>query len=470
MRHKLWVRLTLAFLLVALAAVVSIAILINAAVEDRFRGYIDRETSTLAAIRVVPLLETYFAENGTWEGAETVLPGPGSGAASEGQGTGNAEHEGRAGQGTGRGGVRYTIIDAAGRIVIAPAGEPAGGLASADLLDAAIALEQDGEVVGWLVVETPGQSALSSAQADFLSQVQNALIVVTVVASLLALVVGVALSRVLSKPLYALAEAARAVARGSLGKTVPVQPGYASEIAGLTESFNQMSLALAAGEEQRQRMAADIAHELRTPLSVMRGQLQAMMDEVRPPSMEHIAGVYDQTLHLARLVEDLRTLTLAESGHLPMEMQACSLSDLLLRAARMFEPLAEDASLTLRTEIAPDLAPVRCDPDRMMQVLGNLLANALRHTTPGGDILLMARPLGKHVRVAVSNTGVTLTPEQAGRVFDRFWRADESRSRDRGGSGLGLSISREIVRLHGGDLRVELEPDRTSFVFELPIA
>jgi signal transduction histidine kinase len=230
-----------------------------------------------------------------------------------------------------------------------------------------------------------------------------------------------------------------------------------------------MSASLSESETLRQRMAADTAHELRTPLSVMRSQLQSMLDGVRPTTVENVAGVYDQTLHLTRLVEDLRTLTQAEAGHLPLESQPHAPGDLVQRAADLFMPLAEDASLTLRAEIDRELPAIQVDADRIQQVLGNLLANALRHTDAGGTITLAVRSVDDRIQFRVSNSGVTLNPADANQVFERLWRADDSRSRDRGGSGLGLSIARQLVRLHGGDIRAEVDEKQTHFVFELPV-
>ena len=324
--------------------------------------------------------------------------------------------------------------------------------------------------VGWLLVEAQGLTVLSEAQADFLAQVRRTMIWAGLLAGTVALLVGLLASQVIARPLNGLTRAAGAVATGQLGAQAPPAPRAPEEIQTLRQTFNQMSRKLEAAESQRRRLTADVAHELRTPLSVMRGQLQAMLDKLHPADEAHIAVVYDQTLHLARLVDDLHTLTRAESGHLPLSMQAVDPVALVQRTAAMFEPLAQDAEIALRVDVPDALPAVNADGDRLRQVLANLLTNALRHTDAGGTIRLAAARNGSGVRLTVANSGETLTPEQAQRVFDRFWRADDSRQRDRGGAGLGLAIAREIVTLHGGDIQVEVGGGETAFHVTLPAA
>jgi signal transduction histidine kinase len=260
------------------------------------------------------------------------------------------------------------------------------------------------------------------------------------------------------------------VASGALSSRVPISQTHAVEVRSLAESFNHMLQSLAEEEATRQRLTADIAHELRTPISVMRSQLQAMLDGVSLTDAEHVAIVFDQVLHLTRLVDDMRLLTQAEAGQLALERRLIAPAALLEQAQTLFEPLAQDAELTLASTCDPDLPDVFGDPDRLQQVLANLVTNSLRHTEPGGTITLSAVSSESGVVFTVANSGVTLTPEQAKHVFDRFWRADEARSRDRGGAGLGLAISRQIVQLHGGTMRVEVDSETTRFLFDLPVA
>lgn len=193
------------------------------------------------------------------------------------------------------------------------------------------------------------------------------------------------------------------------------------------------------------------------------------MDGVYPLDVEHVAVAYEQTLHLNRLVEDLRLLTQAEAGRLPLKFELLAPDELLQRAATRFAPLAQDAGVNLVDAADAALPSIRADRGRLLQVFDNLLTNALRHTPAGGVIRLHATQTAGGVRFVVANTG-EIDAETAAHLFDRFWRADEARSRDAGGSGLGLAITRQLVRLHQGEIRVEAGEGETRFVIELPVA
>ncbi|MBN1287622.1 MAG: HAMP domain-containing protein [Anaerolineae bacterium] len=298
----------------------------------------------------------------------------------------------------------------------------------------------------------------------------NWLIIAALGAGLMAVVASAILSRQLTRPLYALTHAARGLTANRLGRQVEVKG--TAEMRELAEAFNQMSRSLAESEALRQRMTADIAHELRTPVSVLRGHIEAILDGVFPADTEHLAVAYDQVIHLARLIEDLRLLTQAEAGSLPLELVEIAPDDLVAQAVERFAPLAIDAEIALTQEIASGLPAVYVDVDRIQQVLGNLLSNALRHTPggPEGRVILRVAQHDHMVRFAVLNTGQGLRPEQARHVFERFWRAEDARERDSGGSGLGLAITKQLVALHGGQIWVESGPGQTAFTFTLPAA
>jgi len=234
-------------------------------------------------------------------------------------------------------------------------------------------------------------------------------------------------------------------------------------------AFNEMAEALQRSEQLRQNMIADIAHELRTPLSVIQGNLQAMLDGVYPMNEEEIAHIYDETLLLNRLVTDLRALTQAEAGQLHLNLVPTEPGELVSSMAETFREAAREKNIMLETAITPGLPTILADPDRLRQVFANLISNALRHTPAGGVITLAAQPAGDGVRFSVSDTGPGLTPEEQAHVFERFWRADASRSRDKGGSGLGLTIARYLIEAHGGEMGVESEPGQgATFWFVLP--
>jgi two-component system sensor histidine kinase BaeS len=238
-----------------------------------------------------------------------------------------------------------------------------------------------------------------------------------------------------------------------------------------------MAAALSANERQRQQLFADIAHELRTPLSIIRGQLEAMLDGVLELSPENLGLAHEETILLGRLVEELRALSLAESGQLPLDKHLLDVGTVAGGMQAAFDPLAEAEGIRLELVVEPDLPEVFADEARLRQVLGNLLSNALRHASQGDasdpEVRLVVAAKGSPavVRVSVSDNGPGLPAEAQQHVFDRFWRADAGRSRDRGGSGLGLAISRGIVIAHGGQIWAESAPGTgATFTFELPVA
>ncbi len=460
--RRLWVRLALAFLLVTWGAIGAVALVVRQATDASFRSYLNQQEVSRFDEAALARLVDYYAAQGNWTGADgLLLPG----AAAAGRGGENGQG---AGIGARRGGAQTLLADADGVVVAATDPARIGTRLDDALRARAAALTLDGQTVGLLVVDTPGAQALGSAEVTFLAQTSTWLAVAAVVAGALALLTGIALAWVLTRPLDRLTEAVHDLGSGDLGRQVPVSG--ALETAELAHAFNRLSHDLAAAEQLRQRMAADIAHELRTPVTVLRGHLEAMLDGVYPLDAAHLAVAYDQTLHLHRLVGDLRLLTQAEAGRLPLERKLAAPETLLAQAASLFQPLALDAEVRLESEVAPGLPPVWVDGDRFQQVVANLLSNALRHTPPGGAIRLTARPDSSGVRFGVSNTGPGLTPEEAAHVFERFWRADAARQHDSGGSGLGLAITHQLVRLHGGRIWVEPGAEQTAFVFTLPAA
>jgi two-component system OmpR family sensor kinase/two-component system sensor histidine kinase BaeS len=455
--NRLSVRLSLAFLFATWIGIGAMVLVVQQTLDSGFRTYLssrDGETNPEQIAR----LESYYAQYGTWEGAETALSGRGPGSG-QGQGAGNS------GGSTGRG-AAFLIADADG-LVIAGTDASANGTR---LSEAALAVAQplmvDGAQVGWFSRQTPGEMALGAAEVAFLDEANRWLTIAAAGATVLALLVGSALAWTIAKPLRELTFAVRDLSVGQLGRQVQVHG--TAEVDALAAEFNTMSNALAEAETLRQRMAADVAHELRTPVSVLRGHLEAMLDGVYPLDSAHVAVAHDQTIHLARLVEDLRVLTLAEAQRLPLERGRVDPAALTQQLLDAFEPLALDGDIRLTSDVAAGLPAVSADVTRIRQVLSNLLTNALRHTPAGGEIDVKVAPAPNGVRFSVRNSGSGLTQQDAAHVFQPFWRADIARERDSGGSGLGLAISREIIRLHGGSMSVETGDQSVTFTFVLP--
>jgi signal transduction histidine kinase len=202
-------------------------------------------------------------------------------------------------------------------------------------------------------------------------------------------------------------------------------------------------------------MTADIAHDLRTPLTVIAGYLEALRDRVLTPTPERFATLHDETQGLLRLVEDLHTLSLADAGELSLALQPLAPAQSLERVAATYQDAATHQGVTLTVAAAPDLPAICADPERLARVLGNLVSNALRHTPAGGQVTLSARPAPAGVALVVADTGSGIAPEHLSNIFERFYRADPARSADDGGAGLGLAIARSLVEAHGGTISVD---------------
>jgi two-component system OmpR family sensor kinase/two-component system sensor histidine kinase BaeS len=271
--------------------------------------------------------------------------------------------------------------------------------------------------------------------------------------------VGSLATRRFTSPLSDTMKAADALAAGDLSARVPVEGS--PEFRGLARSFNRMAEALETADRQRRELLADIAHELRTPLTVVQGNLEGLRDGVYEPTPEQLDLVLDETQKLSRLVEDLRLLTLAEARQLPLDLQLVDVALLLADVRDAFGAQADEAGIALELEAGGSLPALYADPQRLGQVLGNLVTNALRHTPPGGQVTLgaalsseEAEPAG--VEIWVADTGEGIPAQALPHVFDRFWRGDAARSHQAGaGSGLGLTIARSLVELHGGRIWAE---------------
>lgn len=287
---------------------------------------------------------------------------------------------------------------------------------------------------------------------------------------LLAVGLAVRAFRDIATPLADVMAAADAVGDGDLSVRVPERgPG---DFGRLAKSFNRMTEELERADQQRRNLTADVAHELRTPLHVIQRNLEGILDGVYEPMSEHINTTLDETRLLARLVDDLRTLSLAEAGQLPLTWEPVDVAELLADVSTSFSGQAEAAGIDLRVEIEGDASDLTITGHmgRLDHVLSNLMANALRYTPAGGAVTLLAQPMDGGVRIIVRDTGRGIPREDLPYVFDRFWRRDRSRSHAGGaGSGLGLAIARQLVHAHGGRIGVESEPGRgITFTVELP--
>jgi signal transduction histidine kinase len=285
-------------------------------------------------------------------------------------------------------------------------------------------------------------------------------------ATLFGVLMAIAIARWISVPIERLTEAARRMESGDL--TVRVEPAGGAELAELARGFNAMATAIDRNEEQRKRMVSDVAHELRAPLTNIRCELESMQDGLTAPTPERIASLHEETMHLAHLVDDLQDLALAEAGRLEIDAEAVAVAALAKRAAAGMETRAREREVTILLNGDDDVV-VLADPRRAVQILTNLLANAVAHMEKPGDVRIAWERSGREVIIRVIDSGVGIPADELPRIFERFYRVDISRSRSTGGAGLGLSIVRQLVAAHGGRVWAESAIGAGStFSFTLP--
>ncbi|MFC2079252.1 sensor histidine kinase [Candidatus Bipolaricaulota bacterium] len=305
------------------------------------------------------------------------------------------------------------------------------------------------------------------AEADFLSTVAESAMIGGGIAIGLALFLSTILIVQILRPLRALSRATESVADGDMPDEVALRTH--DEIGRLGDSFNHMLDSLKLSETVRQTMTADIAHELRTPVTIIQGTLEAILDGIYDASEESIAPIYEETLHLGRLIDDLRDLALAEAGELWLDKQSVDLAELIQQVAETAFLSRENAP-NLHLDMPKLLPRTQLDPKRFRQVIANLLSNAIRHTPPNGDVYIRARRINGEVEMSVSDTGPGIRPEDLPHLFERFYRADPARGRS-AGSGLGLAIVKQWVEAHDGTIRVEnRKSGGARFIIRLPVA
>lgn len=436
MRSLTW-RLTLAFLLVGVIGAVSVAVLIGV----RTRAEFDNFVGANERAELVTLLSEYYELHGTWAGVSAVA-------------TQSPELD------------RYiramVLADARGKVVVGNNRYQSGKPLPDQALNISTPIKVADEVVGYVLLASgPSGGPPSGGQGrprpedDFLERVAWITAASAGVAALIALLLGGLLARTLAQPIRELTAATRALARGQLEQKVTVRSQ--DELGDLAAAFNQMSADLARASQLRKQMTADLAHDLRTPLSILRGYTEGLRDGRLQASAKTYAIMHGEVEHLQRLVEDLRLLSLADAGELTLNLRAVDPRALLERTGLAYFMQAEKQGVTLQVDAPEDLPAIVVDTDRMTQVLNNLVSNALRHT-PKGQVALTAQAENGQVRLRVSDTGQGIAPEDLPFVFDRFYRADKARQRDEGKpdntTGLGLAIAKAIVEAHRGVLAV----------------
>ena len=456
MRSLSW-KIALSSLLVVAVSVGLTAYLTHRGTTREFGTFISESRSS-SLEQTEQRLKDFYTENGSWAGVQSLL-----------QSLPTFVND------------RFILADNSGTIIGDTDGEWLGDTVQSVGLTKPTSIVVSGQEVGKLYLLSSGTVIVrfippgglagqppASPEQRFLSHVNTSLWIAGGVGAAVALLLGLILTMQFTKPIRALKKGAARIASGDLAYRAEVKSR--DEFGDLANSFNSMAASLDSSEQSRRRLFADIAHELRTPLSVIGGTVDAMIDGVYEPNPDNLNSIKEETDLLTRLVGELRDLTLAESGHLKLEFEPTNLAELVQRRVSQAEVIARGKNITLRMDIIEGLSEIEADGRRVEQVVANLLDNALNHT-PSGGIVTVAVSLDKDdALVSVADTGEGIPAEHLPYIFERFYRIDDARSRKTGGAGLGLAIAKQMVELHGGRIWVESEVGKGSkFSFTLPV-
>jgi two-component system sensor histidine kinase BaeS len=432
MMRSITLKLIAAFLAIGLVSILVVVLVARWNTSQEFEKFVSSRNET----EFVTRLTDYYRTNGSWDGvSEAITQG--------GHGIPNSPLKD----------IKFILADEKGIILVGkPPDLKPGDPAPPKDLETALDLMVDDKLVGYLLVgRFPPMGA--PPEQTFIRQVNVILVYSGLAAIALALIIGIVLSRTLTRPIRELTAATQAMSEGNFGMQVSVRSR--DELGELAHSFNRMSADLEQSTNARRQMTADIAHELRTPLSLILGHAEAVHDGVLPPTRENFEIIREEAGRLEHLVDDLRTLSLADAGELSIEKQPVDLKKLLQDIASVYQHRVQQKDVRLELDTESDIPLVPADSNRITQVVTNILDNALRYTPENGRVNISLKQVPEGAQISIKDSGPGIEQEKAGRIFDRFYRVDSSRNRGEGGSGLGLAIAKSIVQAHGGQIWVE---------------
>lgn len=445
MTGKLQFRLLVSFTFVILVAIGAVLFFVNQATRDEIRRY-GEQADNLRALRVQSELSRYYFVNRNWDGIQPVI-----------EQWGNIYEQ------------QIILTDSSGYIVADSQGKLTGAY-NPESPGRLIPFPFQAGVAGTVYIIPKSSSELSRESLQILfGAIGRYFLWGGMIAIVVSMIMTYYFSRRVLSPVRELTQAARQLGGGDFTSRVDVRGK--NEISELAATFNSMAVNLEKAEELRKNMVADIAHELRTPLSNIKGYLEATRDGVIEASEDTIRKLDEEATLLARLVNDLQELSLAEAGVLKMQFEEANIGAILSDTADLMQTRTAGKNITLATEIPVNLPLVHMDIHRIIQVLRNLIENAITATPAGGSVTISAEEKDRFIEIGVTDTGEGISAGDLTRIFERFYRVDKSRARATGGSGLGLTIARSLVEAHGGKIRAESEPGKGSrFSFTLPIA
>jgi len=437
--------LLLAFLLVILVAIGASSLFMSITLSSEVRQF-DEAVDQMRFARTEFLLIRYYNEMTGWQGVQPLVVQMGT-----------------------LYGRRVVLTDRDGIVVGDSAEELLGQLYQTESSGKPLLRRLGpsvGVVIGTLyIISSPSDP---TSAMGLITAINRFLLLGGILAIIVAVVVTIIISRRISNPVRALTFAARQLEAGDFSHRVQVKDK--GEIGELAMTFNSMSASLERAELLRKNMVADVAHELRTPVSHIQGELEAIGDGLITPDVRTFSSIYEEALLLSRLIDDLQELTLAEAGKLTLFRQETDVLQVVQNAVEAARTRATTKGIIMAVELPEKLPHCDIDSQRIGQVIRNLLYNAITHTPKGGTITITANQFNRSVEISVADTGSGISAADLPNIFERFYRADKSRARSTGGSGLGLTIARRLVEAHGGKIGVDSEPGKGSrFFFTVPL-
>jgi two-component system OmpR family sensor kinase/two-component system sensor histidine kinase BaeS len=446
-------RLIGSFLLIIIIALGTVAIVTRYTTEqevEKFLGY----GGQVGLENLADSLEAYYAENGSWEGVESVN------RSNSGRGKGPRSVS-AAGIGN------HILANQSREIVYSSISSDLGTVLSEATLSQSIILEDSGSVVGYLLPDGGLLELPENFDALLIERVNRAVLIAALISGGLAILLSFILAVLIFRPIRRLTRAVKNLSAGDLSQRLSINDK--GDLGTLGTAFNQMSASLQTAEKQRQALTADIAHELRNPLAIQRAHLEAIEDGLYPLDQENLALITEQNRHLTHLVEDLRTLALADAGELALDKQKVDLRKICQETLVRFKPQAKRKQIELSGNCLDEPLFVEADEKRLQQIQDNLMQNALRYTPNGGKIILTILDKSDRAEMRFYNNGPCISEQEMRLLFERFYRGDKARDRASGGTGLGLSIARKLAEAHDGSLRAENHPvEGVTFILSLP--
>ena len=434
--RSITLKLVLAFITISMISTLLVVLFTRWRSREEFRTFLIDQNRP----GIVVAFSNYYHSHGSWQGVSGAQLVPQQDPISVQQSN----------QGP------FTLVDSqTDQVVLAGQGYEMGTVLPPTDIANGIPIKSNNQTVGLLLINRPVYR-IGPPGSAFLDRINFQILWAGLLAVVLALLLAIILSRTLTRPIRELTAATQAVSIGGQAHQVPVRSR--DELGQLATSFNQMSTDVARSLNLRRQMTADIAHELRTPISIILGHAEAVHDGVLPATPEVFEIVRDEAGRLEHLVDDLRTLSMADAGELKLSLQPYPPERLLKDTQRLYTHQARQKRITISTDIGARLPDIEVDPQRMKEVLTNILENALRYTHENGHIVLAARIVEDAVEVKVQDSGPGVEQDELDKIFERFYRTETSRTRDQGGSGLGFAIAKSIVEKHNGRIWGESEP------------